>query len=114
MRIIRLKVEDLEKADISRERRCQSAPRRKNGAESPVPPLLLHVNLHLTTTVRAATNRAATVRELVLRVFPLFLCAAAGLAQTTQGLISGQLVDSVTGRPVTAASVFFSSATSNL
>jgi Carboxypeptidase regulatory-like domain/TonB-dependent Receptor Plug Domain len=44
----------------------------------------------------------------------VLLCAAAGLAQTTQGLISGQLVDSVTGRPVTAASVFYSSATSNL
>jgi len=59
------------------------------------------------------------VREPVLRVFLLFLCAAGCsvqtcFAQTTQGLISGQLVDSVTGRPVTAASVFYSSATSNL
>ena len=42
------------------------------------------------------------------------LCATAALAQTTQGLISGQLVDSVTGRPIAAASVFYSSSTSNL
>jgi hypothetical protein len=49
------------------------------------------------------------------RAFLLFLlCAAAGTSQTTQGLISGQLADSVTGRPVTAASVFYSSATGNL
>jgi hypothetical protein len=49
------------------------------------------------------------------RAFLLFLlCAAAGFSQTTQGLISGQLADSVTGRPVTGASVFYSSATSNL
>ena len=59
------------------------------------------------------------MREPVLRVFLLFLCAAAcsvqtSFAQTTQGLISGQLVDSVTGRPVTAANVFYSSAISNL
>ena len=49
------------------------------------------------------------------RAFLVFLfCAALGLSQTTQGLISGQLADSVTGRPVIAASVFYSSATSNL
>jgi hypothetical protein len=44
----------------------------------------------------------------------LLLCAVAGLSQTTQGLISGRLVDSVTGRPVEAANVFYSSATNNL
>jgi hypothetical protein len=49
------------------------------------------------------------------RTLLLFLlCAAASISQTTQGLISGQLADSVTGRPVIAASVFYSSATSNL
>jgi Carboxypeptidase regulatory-like domain/TonB-dependent Receptor Plug Domain len=42
------------------------------------------------------------------------LCAAAGISQTTQGLISGQLADSVTGRPVSGANVLYSSATSNL
>jgi len=48
------------------------------------------------------------------RAFLLFLfCAAAGVSQTTQGLISGQLADSVTGRPVAAANVFYFSATSN-
>ena len=52
---------------------------------------------------------------LAFRALLLFLlCAAAGLSQTTQGLISGQLADSVTGRPVTTASVFYNSATSNL
>jgi len=49
------------------------------------------------------------------RAFLLFLlCTGAGTSQTTQGLISGQLADSVTGRPVTAANVFYSSATGNL
>jgi hypothetical protein len=49
------------------------------------------------------------------RAFLLFLiCATASMSQTTQGLISGQLADSVTGRPVIAASVFYSSAISNL
>jgi hypothetical protein len=42
------------------------------------------------------------------------LSAAAALSQTTQGLISGQLVDSVTGRPVASANVVFSSATTTL
>ncbi|MGB6946824.1 MAG: carboxypeptidase regulatory-like domain-containing protein [Bryobacteraceae bacterium] len=44
----------------------------------------------------------------------LLLSAAAALSQTTQGLISGQLVDSVTGRPIASASVVFSSATTTL
>ncbi len=41
----------------------------------------------------------------------LGLLAGTAWAQTTQGLISGSLVNSVTGRPVTAASVSFSSET---
>jgi hypothetical protein len=50
-----------------------------------------------------------------VRAFLLFIfCAAAATSQTTQGLISGQLVDSVTGRPIAGANVIFSSATSNL
>lgn len=44
----------------------------------------------------------------------LLLCAAAATSQTTQGLISGQLVDSVTGRPIPAANVVFSSVTTTL
>jgi hypothetical protein len=55
------------------------------------------------------------------RATPLFLAlalvlfwAAVGRAQTTQGLISGQLADSINGRPIAGASVLFSSATSNL
>ncbi|HEX5230156.1 MAG TPA: carboxypeptidase regulatory-like domain-containing protein [Bryobacteraceae bacterium] len=40
--------------------------------------------------------------------------ARTGVAQTTQGLISGQLVDSVTGRPIPQATVTFSSAITNL
>jgi hypothetical protein len=44
----------------------------------------------------------------------LALCAAAGWAQTTQGLISGQLVNSVTGVPIAGASVLYSSSLSNL
>jgi len=50
-----------------------------------------------------------------IRALPLILLSAvAGVSQTTQGLISGQLVNSVTGRPVAAASVTYSSSTSNL
>lgn len=44
----------------------------------------------------------------------LLVAAVAASPQTTQGLISGQLVDSVTGRPIAAANVIFASATSNL
>jgi hypothetical protein len=40
--------------------------------------------------------------------------AVAGLSQTTQGLISGQVVNSVTGRPVAAASVTYSSSITDL
>jgi Carboxypeptidase regulatory-like domain/TonB-dependent Receptor Plug Domain len=51
---------------------------------------------------------------LTLRLFLIIgLCAAAGLAQTTQGLISGRLVDSVTGRPIPNANVGYSSSTGN-
>ncbi|MBZ5607034.1 MAG: TonB-dependent receptor [Acidobacteriia bacterium] len=49
-------------------------------------------------------------RALVL----FFLTGAAALSQTTQGLISGRLVDSVTGRPLAGASILFSSSASNL
>ena len=52
----------------------------------------------------------SSIRALVLVVF----WALAGVSQTTQGLISGQLVNSVTGRPVGGASVTYSSSTSNL
>jgi hypothetical protein len=44
----------------------------------------------------------------------LLLCAAAASSQTTQGLISGQLVDSVTGRPIASANVIFASAITTL
>ncbi len=40
--------------------------------------------------------------------------ATAVFAQTTQGLISGQLVNSVTGRPIAGANVLYSSSLSNL
>jgi hypothetical protein len=70
-----------------------------------VPPLLLHGNLHLTTSLRPSFFRAFLLS---------LLCAAAATSQTTQGLISGQLLDSVTGRPIPAASVLFSSAVTNL
>ncbi len=40
--------------------------------------------------------------------------AAAAYCQTTQGLISGRLVNSVTGQPVAGATVLYSSSASNL
>jgi Carboxypeptidase regulatory-like domain/TonB-dependent Receptor Plug Domain len=57
------------------------------------------------------------LRPLLFRVracLLFLLCAAAATPQTTQGLISGRLVDSVTGRPIPQASVTFDSATTNL
>jgi hypothetical protein len=44
----------------------------------------------------------------------LLLSVSAATSQTTQGLISGQLVDSVTGRPIPSANVIFSSAVTTL
>jgi hypothetical protein len=44
----------------------------------------------------------------------LLLCGTAAFSQTTQGLISGRLLNSVTGRPIDGATVGFTSATSNL
>ena len=42
------------------------------------------------------------------------LFSALALAQTTQGLISGRLVNSTTGRPIAAASIVYESALTNL
>src|SRR5579862_102986 len=118
MRVTSLKVENLKKAEIAEQRRGQRASRRKNSAEGPMPPLLLHVNLHLTTTVQPSRFRRmlkkAQDRLLSCAALWIFCCATAGFAQTTQGLISGQLLNSVSGRPVAAASVFYTSAISNL
>ena len=44
----------------------------------------------------------------------LILCSGSVVAQTTQGLISGRLVDSVTGRAIGEATVSFQSSFSNL
>ena len=55
---------------------------------------------------------------VILRDFARSSCCSSApppaTPQTTQGLISGQLADSVTGRPIAAANVFYSSTTSNL
>ena len=48
------------------------------------------------------------------RSFFCFLRLCAALAQTTQGLISGRLLNSVTGRPIAGATVLYSSSLSNL
>src|SRR5271155_935143 len=109
MGVISLKVQNLKEADIAEQRRSQRAADGKNGAEGPVPPLLLHGNLNLTTTVRQSPFRARK-RISELRALLLFLLfASAALSQTTQGVISGQLLDSVTGRPIAAANVIFAS-----
>ena len=42
------------------------------------------------------------------------LCAVAGFSQTTQGLISGRLLNSVSGGPIAGANVTYSSSISNL
>jgi len=52
------------------------------------------------------------LRSGALATFVLYSVGA--FAQTTQGLISGRLVNSVSGRPIGGASVFYSSSSSNL
>jgi outer membrane receptor protein involved in Fe transport len=47
-------------------------------------------------------------------VLATLLCATAGFSQTTQGLISGRLVSSVTGQPLAGASITYSSNLNNL
>src|SRR5216684_3006274 len=53
------------------------------------------------------------MHSIVRPLFVLIVCAVAGLAQTTQGLISGRLVNSVTGKPIVGAEVGYWSSTSN-
>ena len=54
------------------------------------------------------------VNHLQVAVCASLLCTVAGFSQTTQGLISGRLVNSVTGTPIAGASVTCASSTSNL
>ncbi len=58
------------------------------------------------------TNPPHTLRKAFFGA--LMLCAVPGFAQTTQGLISGRLVSSVTGQPIAGASVTYTSSISNL
>jgi hypothetical protein len=53
-------------------------------------------------------------KQAAAHVFLFLLCAAAATSQTTQGLISGQLVNSVTGRPIASANVIFASSTTTM
>ena len=55
-------------------------------------------------------TRIPTFRALALAL----VGACAAVSQTTQGLISGKLLDSVTGRPIAGATVLYSSSVSNL
>ena len=54
------------------------------------------------------------LRRISIDAGILLLFAAAGFSQTTQGLISGRLLSSVTGRPIAGASVTWASSFSNL
>src|SRR5260370_32873300 len=51
--------------------------------------------------------------SIVRSLLVFLVCAAAGLAQTTQGLISGRLVNSVTGKSIAGADVGYWSSTGN-
>src|SRR5260370_1022075 len=53
------------------------------------------------------------MHSIVRPLLVLLVCALAGIAQTTQGLISGRLVNSVTGKPITGADVGYWSSTGN-
>src|SRR5580658_635667 len=114
MSVISLEVENLEKTESTKRPCAQRAAGRDKHAESPVFPLSLHVNLHLTTSVLPGrfrvVTRISTFRALALAL----LGACAAISQTTQGLISGQLLDSVSGRPIPGASVLYASSVGNL
>ena len=62
----------------------------------------------------ASLRLAARLVSYGIRVCILALCCAAGFSQTTQGLISGRLVNSVTGVPIPGASVTYASSISNV
>src|SRR5437899_142125 len=112
MRIVRLEVENLEEVNFAERPRGHRASGGNQSTQRPVPQLPLHANLHLTTTafiLAVSLAMHSTVRPLL--VFMFF--AVAGLAQTTQGLISGRLVDSVTGKSIAGASVGYWSSTGN-
>src|SRR6266849_6887059 len=53
------------------------------------------------------------MHSIVRPLLILVVCAVAGLAQTTQGLISGRLVNSVTGKSIAGADVGYWSSTGN-
>src|SRR6266481_5475957 len=67
-----------------------------------MPPPLLHGTLHVTTL---------TLRTPVAM---LVLTAAALTGQTTQGVISGRLLNSVTGQPIKGATISYASSESTL
>ena len=105
MRVVGLEVEDLKEANIAQQRRPQRAPGGQNSAEGPVPPLPLHVNLHLTTTVRPSRFRVLHIIS-AFRAFLLFLSAPPlASRRPRKGSFRANWPDSVTGRPVTAANV---------
>src|SRR6185437_17165884 len=84
LRIERFKIQELEEAKIAKQPRSRRARQGDERADNIMPPPLVHVNLHLTTV-----NRPTSLT---------FLAAIFGgglLAQTTQGVVSGRLVNSV-------------------
>src|SRR5262249_23549476 len=108
MRVQCLKIENLKEPEFVQRPGCQHAADGQHGTEGPVLPLPGHVNLHLTTLGLPTVNFSWLRRVLIaLRVHTsvnaarMIACAAllvvAGYSQTTQGLISGRLVSSVTG-----------------
>jgi carboxypeptidase family protein len=123
MEVKRFEIEKLKKPQIAEEPRPRRTPDRDQPADGPMPPSPLHVNLHLTTVAITPLTepRPAGSGGIVRSAIPsltlgvlIGLCAVAGLGQTTQGLISGRLLNSVTGRPVDGAMVNYSSSASAL
>ena len=64
--------------------------------------------------VRRHTYDGRVILELRFSLVLLFLLGAAASAQTTQGLISGRLLNSSTGVPISGASIVCSSSLTNL
>src|SRR5580700_1506942 len=63
---------------------------------------------------RLPHGRGSVTRKGVGALCAIFLFAVPAFSQTTPGLISGRLVNSINGSPVARAEVFYSSSTSNL
>ena len=105
MNVQGLEVQELKETEIAQQPGANGSPDRDRRANGPIPPSPVHANLHVTTVeTRIFCNLPVCLVLSTLSVF----------GQTTQGTISGRLLNSVTGRPVGSATVAYSSSINTL